>query len=151
MNVDIGNLGNDLGNRGSRGSAAGLSSSLSNKGRWASALGGGALLTLAARRRSPLSIPLALGGAALILRGLTGHRSFRAAFEQAMEAAQATERGGREEPATSPEVGEVDPAEDFNRNVGREPWERERDPVQEASEESFPASDPPSFSPTAIG
>ena len=110
-----------------------------NKERWASALGGGALLGLAARRRSPLMIPLALGAAALVWRGLSGSCPInRALGRDTTEGAE-----GLAEPSAA---GKVDLPQAVNQRFGRD---RDRDLVQEASEESFPASDPPSFSPVA--
>lgn len=121
------------------------------KERWASALGGGALLSLAARRRSPLAIPLALGAAVLVWRGVTGSCPVNAAMgRDTAEGADGEDRPGDQgfgpAPVGSTRGGEADPAlaGDLHRT-------EDKDEVQRASEESFPASDPPSFSPGVAG
>ena len=85
-----------------------------------SAIGGAALVLRAAARPSLARILGAIGGVALLQRGLTGHCALY-------------ERLGLD-------TAEHPPAE---RSRIR------RDPVAEASEDSFPASDPPSWTPVA--
>jgi hypothetical protein len=103
--------------------------------RLVSALGGAALILRALRRPSLPNVALALGGAALLRRGVTGHCGVYGML--------AIDRSGRN-------AGREERPEE-TRGTGRRRERAPLDEVEAASDDSFPASDPPAWVLTAAG
>jgi len=118
--------------------------------RWASVLGGGAIAAYALRRErrlSPLGGALALGAATLLFRGATGHCPVYAPL--GLNTADLDEDWARPLSRDEKSFRGQWPLPEGARLV--KPGEKDRDLVDQASKESFPASDPPSFTPTRVG
>lgn len=92
--------------------------------RWLSTVLGGMLVLSSLRRRDlTAGVAFALGGSALVYRGVTGHDGFFQALGRAVQ----DRLGGSTPAAVTDDWSEVD----------------------ESSAESFPASDAPSWTPTS--
>lgn len=118
--------------------------------RWASLLGGGAVAAYALRRErrlSPLGGALALGAATLLFRGATGHCPVYGPL--GLNTADLDEDWARPLARDEKSFRGQWPLPEGARLV--KPGEKDRDLVDQASKESFPASDPPSFTPTRVG
>jgi hypothetical protein len=98
--------------------------------RWLSLLGGAALIMRAMQRPSAANALLGLGGVGLLYRGISGHCP---AYEALGIDNGPDSYAERQRPPTLEGTG--------RRSI--------RDEIEAASEDSFPASDPPSWTPTA--